>query len=122
MSATALRRVRPGRSLFQSYPRRLTTTTAARAQNEDSTPGWSGRKSDEHAVNRSANDPQSKAAKEGQEERAKTGGEKGTGTGTGSAATSRRDEKDSNRRAKEEHPEAPEPVIGMNEERGGKGH
>jgi len=118
MSSSALRTVRLGRSLFQSYSRPLSTTTPARAQNEDSTPGWSGRKSDEHAVNRSANDPQSKAAKEGQEERAKTDAPKGTG----SDATSRRDEKDSNRRAKEEHPEAPEPVIGMNEERGGKGH
>jgi hypothetical protein len=37
----------------------------------------------------------------------------------GSQATSRKDERNNNKRAKEDHPEAPEPVIGMNEERGG---
>ena len=38
-----------------------------------------------------------------------------------SQATSQKDQRNSNERAKKEHPEAPEPVIGMNEERGGKG-
>ena len=41
---------------------------------------------------------------------------------TSSQATSQRDVRDNNKRAKEEHPEAPEPVIGMNEERGRKGY
>lgn len=36
----------------------------------------------------------------------------------GSQAISRRDEDQSNKKAKRDHPEAPEPVIGMNEERG----
>ena len=39
-----------------------------------------------------------------------------------SQATSRRDERQNNKRAEEEHPEAPKPIIGMNEERGTKGH
>ena len=38
-----------------------------------------------------------------------------------SQAATQKDEKNSGQRAKEEHPEAPEPVIGMNDERGGKG-
>jgi hypothetical protein len=36
----------------------------------------------------------------------------------GSQAISRRDESQGNKKAKQDHPEAPEPVIGMNEERG----
>ncbi|KAL1618482.1 hypothetical protein SLS54_007210 [Diplodia seriata] len=42
-------------------------------------------------------------------------------TGTGGSATSRRDERSSTARAKKEHPEAPDVVIGMQDERGGKG-
>lgn len=36
-----------------------------------------------------------------------------------SGAASETDARDDNKRAKEEHPEAPGPVIGMNDERGG---
>ncbi|KAF2087382.1 hypothetical protein K490DRAFT_13253, partial [Saccharata proteae CBS 121410] len=43
-------------------------------------------------------------------------------TGTGGQATSRRDERNNTERAKKEHPEAPDVVIGMQDERGGKGH
>lgn len=42
--------------------------------------------------------------------------------GTGGNATARRDETQSTQRAKEEHPEAPDVVIGMQDERGQKGH
>ncbi|OJD34244.1 uncharacterized protein BKCO1_240006 [Diplodia corticola] len=42
-------------------------------------------------------------------------------TGTGGTASSRRDERSSTARAKKEHPEAPDVVIGMQDERGGKG-
>ena len=47
--------------------------------------------------------------------------QKNTGS-TQSQATSQKDVRNSNERAKQEHPEAPEPIIGMNEERGSKGH
>ncbi|KAI9724674.1 MAG: hypothetical protein M1828_003543 [Chrysothrix sp. TS-e1954] len=57
---------------------------------------------------------QSSASKAGQEERAK-GSEQ-------SQATSQKDVRNNNERAEKEHPEAPRPVIGMNEERGTKGY
>ncbi|KAI9697747.1 MAG: hypothetical protein M1836_004423 [Candelina mexicana] len=47
--------------------------------------------------------------------------QKATGDGQ-SSATSERDPKNDNERAQKDHPEAPGPVIGMNDERGPKGH
>lgn len=41
---------------------------------------------------------------------------------TGGGATRGRDERNSTERAKKDHPEAPDVVIGMQDERGGKGH
>lgn len=46
----------------------------------------------------------------------------GASGNTNSQATSQKDTRNNNERAKKDIPEAPEPVIGMNEERGGKGH
>lgn len=40
---------------------------------------------------------------------------------TGGSATRQKDERDSTAKAKKEHPEAPDTVIGMQDERGGKG-
>ena len=57
---------------------------------------------------------QSSASKTGQEQRA-------SGS-TQSQATSQKDSRNNNERAEKDHPEAPRPVIGMNEERGSKGH
>lgn len=42
--------------------------------------------------------------------------------GEGGAATSQADERNNTERAKKEHPEAPDVVIGMQDERGAKGH
>lgn len=50
------------------------------------------------------------AAKEGKAERA---------SGEGPAAASEKDKDNENKKAKEDHPEAPGVVIGMNGERGG---
>lgn len=55
---------------------------------------------------------QSNASKSGEQERA------GGGSGQ-SSAISEKDHGDQNKKAKEDHPEAPGPVIGMNDERGG---
>lgn len=60
-------------------------------------------------------DVQSKASGEARREKA-------AGGDTPSDATSESDQTNANKRAKEDHPEAPGPVIGMNDERGGKGH
>lgn len=40
----------------------------------------------------------------------------------GGSATSQSDSRSSTKKAKDEHPEAPDVVIGMQDERGGKGH
>jgi hypothetical protein len=75
-------------------------------------PGYDGRHSNDHAVNRAEQlDPQSQASHSGMEAHEK--GEKG------SQALSRRDEGQFQKKAKEQHPEAPGPVLGMNDERGG---
>lgn len=54
---------------------------------------------------------QSAGAKSGKRDRAENNKQSG--------AASETDARDDNKRAKEEHPEAPGPVIGMNDERGG---
>lgn len=77
-------------------------------------PGYEGRGSNDHAVNRTERlDPQSKASQSGMDQHAK--GEEG------SQALSRKDEGGFNKKAKDDYPEAPGPVLGMNDERGGKG-
>lgn len=54
---------------------------------------------------------------------ASDGAHKDRASGAGSSqATSEKDDQNHNKQAKKDHPEAPEPVIGMNDERGGKGH
>jgi len=40
---------------------------------------------------------------------------------TGGSATRQKDERNSTEKAKKDHPEAPDVVIGMQDERGGKG-
>lgn len=73
---------------------------------------WAGRPPSDHAVNRQDElDVQSEAARSAQRER--------TGEAEpGSSAISERDLGNQNKEAKKDHPEAPEPVIGMNDERG----
>lgn len=89
-------------------PKTNTSTTDQRAQ--DSLPGWPGRHGRDHAVKRPPHDVQAEQSQQGIKDH--------ESLKEGSDAISRRDEKSSNKRAKEEHPEAPEPVIGMNDERG----
>ena len=91
-----------GRRLFAS-----THSQGKGAQNSRS--GWTGRHGDDHAVKRDPLDVQADASQQGMKEHEQ---------GTGGQATSRKDEVQNNKRAKEEFPEAPEPVIGMNSERG----
>lgn len=60
-------------------------------------------------------DVQSAASKSGKRERAEDP------AGQGSAAATQEDKGKNNARAKRDNPEAPGPVIGMNDERGGVG-
>ena len=74
---------------------------------------WEGAQPDDHSLNRSDElDVQSEAVRSGQREHA---GE----SGPGSSAATEKDAGNQNKEAKKDHPEAPGPVIGMNDERGG---
>lgn len=76
--------------------------------------GWEGRQPEEHVTNRKDElDVQSSAAKSGKRERA--------GGSEQSSATSEKDHGNQNEKAKKDHPEAPGPVLGMNDERGSVG-
>ncbi|MCJ1410024.1 hypothetical protein MMC19_004109 [Ptychographa xylographoides] len=71
-------------------------------------------KSSDHTTNsKDELDVQSSASKSGARARAEGS--------TNSSATSEKDTRNDNERAQKDHPEAPM-VIGMNDERGGKGH
>ncbi|KAK7897104.1 hypothetical protein LTR67_004993 [Exophiala xenobiotica] len=103
---------RPSSSAAAAVTRRhLSSTSFSLAKAPDSTPGWEGRSKEDNPVSRSPHDPQSANAQSGMKDH--------ENLKEGSQAISRKDEGNNNKRAKEDHPEAPEPVIGMNEERGG---
>ena len=78
-----------------------------------SSPDWQGRQSSEHVSNRGDElDIQSGASQSGKRERASNDENK-------SQAASEKDKGNQNEQAQKDHPEAPGPVIGMNDERGG---
>lgn len=95
--------------LFQSTRRLASGSQNPNEASHDSGPGWKGRPTDDHAVNRDSGlDVQSDAAHSGMKQHEK--GEEG------SQGLSRKDEGNNNQKAKEDHPEAPGPVLGMNDE------
>lgn len=74
--------------------------------------GWTGRQPEEHVTETQDElNVHSKASKSGKQER--------TSSTEQGSATNERDYGNQNRKAKEENPEAPGPVLGMNDERGG---
>ena len=106
--STALRTLR---SPLHTTPRFLTTSHAARYAT-GSDPKWIGRQTSEHVANRGDElDIQSGASQSGKRERA-SGDEKQ------SQGATEKDKGNQNEQAKKDHPEAPGPVIGMNDERG----
>lgn len=93
------------------FTRRLFASTQAQDKgSQNSKPGWEGRHGDDHAVKRDRLDVQGDASQEGMKQH-----EEGK---EGSQAISRKDEGSHNERAQKDHPKAPQPVIGMNDERG----
>ena len=93
------------------------TTTNALPFPRFASASWEGRQPEEHVTNRKDEfDIQSSASKSGKQERAAAGGDGESGQ---SSATSEKDHGNQNEKAKKDHPEAPGPVIGMNDERGG---
>lgn len=76
------------------------------------TSDWEGRQPSEHTTNRDDDaNVEVSASKSGAAERA-------AGSEGNSSATAQEDKGNHNKKAKEDHPEAPKPVIGMNDERG----
>jgi len=68
----------------------------------------------EHTTNKKDTlDVQSDNSKKGREAKSQD---------TGGSATTQSDTRDSTSKAKKDHPESPDVVIGMQDERGGKGH
>jgi len=87
-------------------------TRLASAGSHQGNPDWSGRQTEENVANRGDElDVQSGASQSGKRER-ESGDEKQ------SQATTEKDAGNQNEQAKKDHPEAPGPVIGMNDERG----
>jgi hypothetical protein len=80
---------------------------------------WKGTSTSDHAVNRAkkedVTDPQVESTSSGRQERAES---EGLADRSKSQATTQRDLGQSSKKAKQEHPKAPEPVIGMGDERG----
>ncbi|KAM3066814.1 hypothetical protein ACMFMG_011883 [Clarireedia jacksonii] len=112
---THLLRQGPGASALRiSIPiRTISSTRAARAGN------WNGSPGKEHTTNDGDKyNVQHDASKLGREERAEGGTGEGASNATGIAE---KDGQDSRSKTKKEHPKAPGPIIGMEDERGGKG-
>ena len=100
-----------GRLLVNSRTRSVTRGFSVSVRGNS---GWDGKQPEEHVTNRKDKDTldiQADASRTGHEERAKDS--------THSQATSERDAGKNNEKAKKDHPEAPGPIIGMNDERGG---
>ena len=92
--------------------RSATLSTSARYSAQGNDSGWTGRQPSEHVTNRDDElNIQSGASQSGKRERA-SGDEKQ------SQATTEKDKGNQNEQAQKDHPEAPGPVIGMNDERG----
>jgi len=105
--------LRPLRTPYAPTIRTLTTSRPSFASSTD-TAKWKGRQPDEHTTDsKDELDVESEASGKGQ--RAKAADD------TTSNATSQRDTQGAQKKAKEEHPESPKgPIIGMNDEKGGK--
>ena len=101
------------RPLVRSSPPALISPSFSAIRNSGTNSNWQGRQTDEHINDRDdTQNVQVDASKSGKADRA-------AGTAAASQATAQSDHGDQNKKAKEDHPEAPGPVLGMNDERGG---
>lgn len=80
---------------------------------------WKGSSTEDHAVNRAekndTTDPEVEGVATGRAEKQRNSG---IADSTKSGATTERDLGQKAKKAKKEHPKSPEPIIGMNDERG----
>ncbi|KAL3468011.1 hypothetical protein BJX64DRAFT_246688 [Aspergillus heterothallicus] len=91
--------------------------------NSGITKDWKGSSGEKHATHRvqkenDATDPQTIGSKRSMNDREEN---YGTGNSAKSDAATERGGRKNERKVKEDHPKAPEPVIGMNDERAQKG-
>lgn len=95
-----------------------TSFQAIQARNASITKGWEGRQPEEHPTNSDDDlNVQVSATHSGREDRSK--GDPSVSGGGHSVATVEKDKGNQNEQAQKDHPEAPGPVLGMNDERGG---
>jgi len=113
MFRTTLLRPLPRRSALALPIRTFTSTTPQRTEN------WKGSPPKDHVTEDGDKyNVEHDGSKLGRQERA----EGGTGEGTSNATSiAEKDGQNSRSKTKKEHPEAPGPIIGMEDERGGKG-
>lgn len=109
-------------------PHQKTQQVARPASSSTTSSTWQGRQTSEHVANQHDDlNAHSAASKAGKEDRADAEKEAQPGdvsqdvkeTGGRSQAATQRDHNKANEAAKKDFPEAPGPVIGMNDERGG---
>ncbi|KAI9802976.1 MAG: hypothetical protein M1825_002209 [Sarcosagium campestre] len=100
------------RQLGQRRFGRLPSAASLRPFTKTSAP-MQGRKPEDHVTNQDHDLNVHSAASRG--------GQRDRGTEGQSQATSERDHGSDNAKAEKDHPEAPKPVIGMNDEKGRKG-
>ncbi|KAF7717466.1 Uncharacterized protein PECH_000485 [Penicillium ucsense] len=118
--------VRPSRASIltrRTFAQSAVSFSSGGSQKEPLAKEWKGSQPEEHSTQRlkrgDNKDIAAAAAKEGLDERANY---EGIAEGSKSQATTERGGRKAEAKAKKEHPAAPEPVIGMNDERGQKGH
>ena len=109
-SPSHLRQPGRARSFAPAY-RFFASTQTKDSGAQNSRPGWTGRYGDDHVLNRQEHDVQAESSHQARRDHEELK--------EGSQAISRKDEGNNNERAKKDHPEAPDVVIGMNDERGG---
>ncbi|KAL5365280.1 hypothetical protein BJX96DRAFT_158882 [Aspergillus floccosus] len=105
-------------------PATVHTPNSVRSRlNSSLSKGWRGTRQEDHAVNRSkkrdTTDPTTDAASSGLKDREES---EGVVDDFKPAGATERGGLQHERKAKKEHPKAPEPIIGMNDERAQKGH
>lgn len=96
-----------------SYTRSFLTRLPATIHSRRTAADWQGRQADEHITNSTDElNVQASASQSAKRDRAAGAQE------SNSQATGEKDAGNQNEQAKKDHPEAPTPVIGMNDERG----
>ncbi|KAL4895844.1 hypothetical protein BDV59DRAFT_145018 [Aspergillus ambiguus] len=108
----------PLHSVWQ--PATFHTPSSVRSRlNSSLTKGWRGTKEEDHAVNRSkkhdTTDPTTDASSSGMKDREES---EGIANHSKPSGATERGGLQHERKAKKQHPKAPEPIIGMNDERG----